>query len=317
MRRGSIDVATGALGSVLAKLGVLLQDGFKHNLPKSAKHDIHSLRMDLQIMYSVLRDVVDSRAEQQGHNKLWALELRELSYDVEDAVDTILVRLGGLESSTEAASSTGSSWLIKITKRATTHKVFDEIKDIRLRVKEVNEWRDRYMIDDSLHKPRVSAIYDPPRLPADLSVDQHSLVGIDQAAAELIEMLALEGGAFERRLKTVSIVGMGGLGKTTLAKLVYSMLKDRDQFQCGAFVSVSQCPNNRKKVFWEMLYQLDGKNYNNVQYNADKNVDQLIHASRDSLQNKRYIYTTSTIIATRFMSILGFQTINWRLLFRL
>lgn len=153
MRRGSIDVATGALGSVLAKLGVLLQDGFKHNLPKSAKHDIHSLRMDLQIMYSVLRDVVDSRAEQQGHNKLWALELRELSYDVEDAVDTILVRLGGLESSTEAASSTGSSWLIKITKRATTHKVFDEIKDIRLRVKEVNEWRDRYMIDDSLHKP--------------------------------------------------------------------------------------------------------------------------------------------------------------------
>lgn len=130
-------------------------------------------------------------------------------------------------------------------------------------------------------------------------------------------MLALKGDAFERRLKTVSVVGMGGLGKTTLAKLVYSMLKDRDQFQCGAFVSVSQCPNNRKKVFCEMLYQLDGKNYNNVQYNADKDVDQLIHASRDSLQNKRYIYTTSTIIATRFMSILGFQTINWRLLFRL
>nr|BBF89616.1 putative RGH1A [Oryza glaberrima] len=283
MGRESIDVVTGALGSVLPKLKLLLEDEFT---------------MELEMIYAALHDVANSRAEQQGRNKLWALELRELSYDVEDAVDTILVRLGGLESSTEAASSTGSCWLIKITKRATTHKVFDEIKDIRLRVKEVNEWRDRYMIDDSLHNPRVSAIYDPPRLPADLSVDQHSLVGIDQAAAELIEMLALEGGAFERRLKTVSIVGMGGLGKTTLAKLVYSMLKD--QFQFGAFVSVSQCPD-MNKVFQDMFYQLNEGNYDH----ADKDVEQLILAKSDSLRKKRYFIIIDDIWSMEAWNMIG------------
>uniref|UniRef100_A0A0E0MI95 AAA+ ATPase domain-containing protein n=1 Tax=Oryza punctata TaxID=4537 RepID=A0A0E0MI95_ORYPU len=287
MARESIDVATGALGSLLPKLALLLQDGFKHNLPKSARHDIHFLSMELQMIHTVLRDVANSRAEQQGHIKLWALDVRELSYDVEDAVDTILVRLG-LES-TEASST--RSRFMKITMRATTHKFSDEIKEIKSRVIVVCERCYRYMnmMDDSLHKPQVSTIY-PPSLP-DLYV-QHRLVGIDQAADELVGMLALEGDAFGRRLKTVSIVGMGGLGKTTLAKLVYQSLKD--QFQCGAFVSVSQCPD-MNKVFRDMLYQLGEENYSNIQYHADKDVEQLIRASRDYLKNKRYFIVVDDI----------------------
>lgn len=195
MERERIDVATGALGSLLPKLELLLEDGFKHNLPKSARHDIHLLLMELKMICTVLRR--DFAEEQKGQMmKLWALDVQELSYDVEDAVDNILVRLKGLEST--EASSTRSR-----LRAATTHKLFDEIKDIKSRVREVCEMRDQYMIriDDSLHKPQVSTIYNPPSLPDRLYVDQHSLVGIDQAADELIGMLALEGDAFERRLK--------------------------------------------------------------------------------------------------------------------
>uniref|UniRef100_A0A0D9X0L3 Uncharacterized protein n=1 Tax=Leersia perrieri TaxID=77586 RepID=A0A0D9X0L3_9ORYZ len=43
------------------------------------------------------------------------------------------------------------------------------------------------------------------------------------------------------QLKVLSIVGFGGLGKTTLANEIYRKLGN--QFQCRAFVSVSQKPN--------------------------------------------------------------------------
>jgi len=59
------------------------------------------------------------------------------------------------------------------------------------------------------------------------------LVGMDGPRDELIQLM---GG--ENELKVLSIVGFGGLGKTTLANEVYCKLQG--EFQCRAFVSVSQ-----------------------------------------------------------------------------
>jgi adenylylsulfate kinase-like enzyme len=52
-----------------------------------------------------------------------------------------------------------------------------------------------------------------------------------------------EGGPVHQ-LMVLSIVGFGGLGKTTLANEIYRKLEGK--FQCRAFVSASQKPNVRK-----------------------------------------------------------------------
>jgi putative protein kinase ArgK-like GTPase of G3E family len=59
------------------------------------------------------------------------------------------------------------------------------------------------------------------------------LVGIDAPREELVSLLMDS----EKTVKVVSIVGFGGLGKTTLAKQVYDQI--RGQFDYKAFLSVS------------------------------------------------------------------------------
>jgi Holliday junction resolvasome RuvABC ATP-dependent DNA helicase subunit len=61
----------------------------------------------------------------------------------------------------------------------------------------------------------------------------------------------------KRRGKIISIVGFGGLGKTTLANVVYE--KIRKHFDCWGFVSVSRTLD-MMKLLKGMLYEFASKN---------------------------------------------------------
>jgi len=64
--------------------------------------------------------------------------------------------------------------------------------------------------------------------------DASKLVGIDEPKTELIKLLAIdEKCALSEKTKVVSIIGSGGLGKTTLASQIYKELKG--QIDCGVF----------------------------------------------------------------------------------
>ncbi|CAM0943058.1 unnamed protein product [Alopecurus aequalis] len=89
----------------------------------------------------------------------------------------------------------------------------------------------------------------------------------------------------EKQLKMISIVGFGGLGKTTLANLVYEKL--RVEFDCEAFVAVSLNPN-MEKLFKNLLHQFDKGKYMNIMDESAWSEIQLITEIRDFLRNRRY-----------------------------
>jgi len=74
-------------------------------------------------------------------------------------------------------------------------------------------------------------------------VEVDKLVGIEGPKKHIIDWFKNEGSS--PQLRVVSIVGPGGLGKTTLRKAVFETIKY--EFSCKAFVSVSRKPN-RKNV---------------------------------------------------------------------
>jgi disease resistance protein RPM1 len=140
--------------------------------------------------------------------------------------------------------------------------------------------------------PRITALY----------TKAINLVGIDKAREELIRRLTKEGDLSAEQW-IVSIVGFGGLGKTTLAKAVYNKLQP--QFNCVVFISVSRNPN-MTKIFKDILYDLD-KIQNHSIHNTTLGQKHLVDLVQEFLQNKRY-GPSSTIMFLNFLLVLLSQS---------
>jgi molybdopterin-guanine dinucleotide biosynthesis protein len=279
-----MDLATGAMGSLLPKLVDLLND--EYILQKGIKKDVKFLEGELRSMHAALTKVGDVPRDQLDELvKIWADDVRDLSYDMEDVADSYLVRVEGFEPD---ANSHKLKRLMKqmgelLSKGKTRHKIAGEIKDIKVRVKEVSDRRDRYRVDSIVANPAATTSVDP-RLLA-LYKENHEIVGTEEARDELIRKLTGGDTVSKHQLKVLSIFGFGGLGKTTLAKEVYDRLQA--QYDCKAFVVVGRNPD-LKKVFKDILIALDKQKYmgaNLVMLDERQLIDEL----REQLMNKRYV----------------------------
>ena len=85
-------------------------------------------------------------------------------------------------------------------------------------------------------------------------------------------------------LKLASIVGMDGMGKTTLASLVYGDEEIGNKFQSRAFVSVTLAPN-MKEVLTKILNQVGAEPLASNEAGTEEG---LIHAISNFLDDKRY-----------------------------
>jgi disease resistance protein RPM1 len=143
---------------------------------------------------------------------------------------------------------------------------------------------------DGVHVPATGATWSPgtsTTIDPLLSIlyEKHTLVGMDDARDGIINKLREADHMSKQLPKILSIVGFGGLGKTTLAKTVYDEL--HKEFDCAAFVAVSRNPDV-KKVFKNLLYELDNEKFNSMNL-SDLEERQLIHQLRQSLGTKRYV----------------------------
>lgn len=285
------------MGSLLPKLGVLLDEEYK--LQKNVKRDFQYLQRELQSMHAAMREVAEVAPEQlQQHDRLWAGDVRELSQDIEDVVDSFLVRIEGSRSDGDEPAQPPDccfrGLLVKMTtclmKCKARHQIATAIKGIKDQVHEVANRDGRYRgphgavaylttaatrVTTTVVDPLLQALYGPKK----------NIVGIDHAKGEVICKLCQGDDASEQQLKILSVVGFGGLGKTTLTKAVYDEL--RPQFECGAFVTVSRNPDI-KKVLRDLLYELDNEKHKNLSGAILLDERQLIDELRKSLENKRY-----------------------------
>ncbi|CAL5010164.1 unnamed protein product [Urochloa decumbens] len=151
----------------------------------------------------------------------------------------------------------------------------------------------------SAGKPEDKPIGSNTNLPSgstgvDLFNNDIGLVGIQSPREEIIKKLMHSQDTGKQQLQVVSICGIGGLGKTSIAKAVYTQI--RNQFKCCAFVPVSQRPADNEGIIKEIFDQFGCPYPSSLEEGVIQHPnDQLIGKLKEFLQDKRYLIVVDDI----------------------
>uniref|UniRef100_A0A0D9X796 Uncharacterized protein n=1 Tax=Leersia perrieri TaxID=77586 RepID=A0A0D9X796_9ORYZ len=220
-----VSAATGALKSVLVKLAAMAA-GEGQMRSKGLRRQIRHLADELAAMHAFLLKMSDSEEDHDVQDKAWMKEVRELSYDIEDSLDEFMLRIGD-----ESVNPDGLIDKCKnlVTKTKARYRIPRLIEEFKAQIRVVGERNARYRSGESISLRTTNVTVDQRALT--IFQDVSSPVGIDEPKKELVDLLMNDyGNMASKQPRVISIVGVRGLGKTTIANQIFEQLKE--QFDC-------------------------------------------------------------------------------------
>ncbi|XP_039168236.1 disease resistance protein RPM1-like [Eucalyptus grandis] len=272
-----------AVNCLLAKLKDFLENGV---LLGGAEEEATLVKRQLEYVWAFLRSA-DSLEESDEEVKVWVKHLREIAYDTEDALDEFKLLLAHDHGIGIPGLLSKLSCCIKNMKGR--YRIASEMKSINARIKSIfdGHWRVRDKLNKVEHRygsSKPDDTWQDQRGNA-LLLDKAELVGISEPTKRLVGWL-IEG-ASTRHL--ISVVGMGGLGKTTLVKQVYEDPEVKKHFIVRAWITLSQSPNI-EEILQGMFRQIMRETEEPVpplEDNKDRLCQKMI--IKDLLQKARYL----------------------------
>ncbi|CDP19368.1 unnamed protein product [Coffea canephora] len=276
-------MAESVVGFLINQLSTLLSQEI--TLLGGLKSDVQFIKDELESMKAFLREA--EAKEDNSQLQVWLKQVREVAYDTEDVLDDFTFRFarGYMDGFYGKAGKIYNS----IKNLKARHQISLEIKDIRARVGEISEryrrYQSQYGTQDRGFSSSGQANPDFDIRAQSLFIEEAQLVGIGKPKAELMSKILDD----HSQLKVVSVVGMGGLGKTTLVKKVYDDVAVKKQFQSHAWITVSQ-----NFQFRDIIKNLIQQLYDEIRLPVPRRVESmddkmLIEFVRDFLQKRRYI----------------------------
>lgn len=266
-----------------------------YRMPSRVKDEIRFLKRDLQSMHVALRWIASVPALDEV-TKAWADDMKEVYCDITNIVDNFQAGSIVADPPIGLKGFIGMTNLkFKIRTAMALRRFQAEIRDMKSCLLEMSQRRERYLLECDV--PRHTSKETIDHRSPDLQQDPTSLVGLEGPTDMLVKLLIEETSTstYSHGLKLASIVGVAGVGKTTLAKAVYHSLAQR--FDCTAWVSMSS-RSALRSILGELLHQISQDCHHEI--NQDCHVmhldeRQLVNRIEQTLQNKRCFFVFDDI----------------------
>ncbi|XP_075656990.1 putative disease resistance protein RGA3 [Castanea sativa] len=259
-------MAGALLSAIVERLGSLISSEFK--LTVTVKEEVQKLQTKFRTIQAVLNDA-EKRQLTEESVKLWLDKLEGVSYEIDDVLDewnTVMIKAEiekqqkEFEEEEKAETSTAKKrkvWpLISVPNLFQHRDIAHKIKDLNEKLDEINKEKEMYgfelsrAIEEVVERPKTTSY-----------VDVSEILGRDKVKNDLVSILLGKGTEKEKHPHVISLVGMGGIGKTTLAQLAYNDQEVKAHFEITVWVCVSD-PFDQCKVGKEVLESVEHQSPN-------------------------------------------------------
>ncbi|XP_050281792.1 putative disease resistance RPP13-like protein 1 [Quercus robur] len=232
---------------------------------------------------NIRKVLVDAEEKQMTDEfvKSWLAELQDLAYDADDILDEFATEALRRELNAEEAST--STVIIKFindcvgSDRDFVTLMRSKIEDIDTRLQKiVKDKKDLELKENSGGRTITTRSWPP----STSLVNESRTYGRDEDKKKIVKLL-LE--SSDAQLSVIPIVGMGGLGKTTLAQLVYRDNEVSNYFDLKAWVCVSEDFDNLR-LTKEILHSFTSKPWDN-----NSTLDSLQVELEEKLSTKKFL----------------------------
>ncbi|KAK8589596.1 hypothetical protein V6N12_023990 [Hibiscus sabdariffa] len=221
-------------------------------LVRGVEEEVRRLERNFKSLQLELEDA-EEREYQDKRLKHWLDKFRDVSYDMEDVLDDWKLAIGQLQS----VGGSVRKWKVRpffscFSSGPQTVRRYG----IATKIKGINEQLDQIVNDQvrfELIKKKENKEHKR-RLETTSFVDVSELIGRDAVKEDIIRILLCNESS--RNTPTISIVGMGGTGKSALAQLVYNDSRIQAHFSKIIWICASD-PFDQSQIARAILADLD------------------------------------------------------------
>ncbi|PWA44588.1 NBS-LRR resistance-like protein [Artemisia annua] len=248
---------------------------------KEIHSELKKWESKLPLIRSLLNDASQKEVTDEAV-KQWLNGLQHLAYDIDDFLDALATDAMHHESDQGISSKVRKLIPACCTSFSLNTRMGGKLNSITTRLQELIDEKNNLglTVKDGGSK-NMNRSYQTSL------VDAHSIVGREDDKKELLQKL-LGDEPCSKNFSIVPIVGMGGMGKTTLAKLLYDDEQVKDRFELKAWVCVSDDFDNFN--ISKVIFQSTGGE--NKEF-ADLNLLQA--ALKNQLTGKRFLLVLDDI----------------------